>query len=75
MKSTREVVVQLRAEGFSFKGEPYVNSLIRTEALAPPEKFGNQFAWQPADVDRLRGVLRRRGRGPFTWRTSRAAEG
>ena len=64
MIGTSALVDRLRDEGFEvYPG--YVHSLVRERAIAPPPKGpGCAFIWQPADVDRLRYELARRGRGP-----------
>lgn len=61
MKSTKEMIDNLKEQGYDIS-EPYLNSLLRTEAIPPPEKFGHIYAWSPSDIDRLKSVLRRRQR-------------
>jgi len=68
MQNTRAVVERLKGEGYEIT-EPYLVSLIRTDALPRPEKFGHQYAWSDADVERLRGILRRRGRAVLAAKT------
>jgi hypothetical protein len=64
MLSTRDVVESLRREGFDLS-IGYLQFLWRERHLLRPDaRFGDAFAWTDADVDRLRSVLRRRGRGP-----------
>jgi len=60
---TREVIVTLRKEGFDVT-PGYLDFLFREEHLVKPSKNGPYLSWQPADADRLRSVLWRRGRGP-----------
>lgn len=36
----------------------------RSRWLPQPAKFGDSYAWQQADLDRLRSLPVRRGRGP-----------
>ena len=64
MRGTADVNDALYANGFDvYPG--YIQSLIRERVLPPPEKGpGGAFIWSEADIDRLRSILRRRGRGP-----------
>jgi hypothetical protein len=64
MVGTAQVLDQLRAEGFEVS-HSYLGWLIRDRLFIPPEKApGGAWVWQPADIERLRQALRRRGRGP-----------
>jgi hypothetical protein len=63
MKSTAEVVDGLRSEGYVLT-RTYLAWLLRDRYLPPPQKFCESYAWTDADVDRLKGLLVRRGRGP-----------
>ncbi len=61
---TSEVVRDLRREDYAVSPS-YVNYLIREGILPAPEKCpGGALCWAEADVDRLRSILKRRGRGP-----------
>lgn len=64
MKDTREVVNDLRAEGFRVN-RGYVSWTIRDLHLSAPEmKVGGAFVWNDEDIIRLRQFLLRQGRGP-----------
>ena len=60
---TADVVYALRDEGFDVSCG-YVSYVLRERLVALPQKVGAIWLWGEADVDRLRGLLRRRGRGP-----------
>ena len=60
---TGEVVAVMRAEGFELT-PGYLDFLIRERHVPPPERNRAGYIWAKADIDRLRGALRRRGRGP-----------
>lgn len=70
---TSEINDTLSAQGFDvYPG--YIQSLIRERVLPAPEKGpGGAFFWHDADVDRLKSILRRRGRGPADSGTQRQA--
>ena len=64
MKSTTDVADELVGEGYQVTPS-MIHAYLRDRYLPPPDlRFGGRFVWSGADVDRLRGVLRRRGRGP-----------
>ena len=60
---TSEVIKSLSEEGFEVT-PGYLDFLFRERYLPKPSKSGPCLDWEPVDVDRLRSVLRRRGRGP-----------
>ena len=60
---TADVVYELRHEGFDVSCG-YVAYVLRERLIALPQKIGTMWLWDEADVDRLRSLLRRRGRGP-----------
>ncbi len=60
---TGAVIATLRQEGFDLT-PGYLDYVLRERHLIPPERNGVGYVWEKADVDRLRSVLRRRGRGP-----------
>lgn len=63
-KGTTEVVRQLKRLGYELT-PAYVNYLMREGILPqPPKGPGGVLCWGQADIDRLRSILRRRGRGP-----------
>ena len=65
MRSTAEVVRDLRSRDYRLSGPGYVSFLIREGHLVGPEKkAGTTSLWSETDVDRLRWTLERRGRGP-----------
>lgn len=62
MRSTTEVVDELRTDGFRVT-PGYIAWVLRDRHIPEPEqKLGNAFIWTEADVDRLRSFLRRQGR-------------
>ena len=64
MRGTSEIVDALGANGYRVTPGT-VHSYLRERDLPAPEtKVGGAFLWGDADVDRLRSLLRRRGRGP-----------
>jgi len=64
MEGTTAVVDRLRGDGFQVNAG-YVAWLIRDRWLPAPEKGpGRAMIWTDADVQRLRSILYRRGRGP-----------
>lgn len=63
MLATNEIIELLTREGFRLDG-PYVKMLTSRGYISPPAKIAGRFLWQKADADRLRSILRRRGRGP-----------
>ena len=65
MKGTREIIDGLLAEGFT-TSDGHVRYLLRERVLPMPDQRGpaGVLIWSPADVDRLKSILRRRGRGP-----------
>ena len=61
---TRDLVDEMREQGYQVT-RGYVQALIRERHLPPPEKVpGGAYVWGDGDIYRLRGILRRRGRGP-----------
>ena len=70
MLGTRAVVDGLRGQGFDV-GLGYVNFLIRERHIPSPGRIGSNLAWSDGDIQRLRSVLTRRGRGPFAGGASR----
>ena len=64
MRGTVDVIDGLRAEGFAVT-RTYLGFLVRDRWLPAPESGpGGAFIWTDADVQRLRSLLHRRGRGP-----------
>lgn len=64
MQTTGQAVAQLRKEGFKVTYS-YAAYLLRERIVAPPAaKLGFGYVWEEADIQRLRSVLIRRGRGP-----------
>ena len=64
MQGTSEVLDRLRAEGFEVS-VGYLQYLLRERVIpTPAARIGGVFVWSPADEERLRGELIRRGRGP-----------
>ncbi len=64
MLGTTAMLDQLRGEGYTVSAG-YLQYLLRERTLAPPAaRIAGVFIWEPADVDRVRRALRRRGRGP-----------
>jgi len=64
MYGTRAVLDRLISEGFTCS-DAYLRFLMRDRHLAmPPAGPGGCLLWEDADLERLRQVLRRRGRGP-----------
>ena len=63
MQATSDVVQNLKAEGFSVNCG-YVSYVLRERLIARPQKVGGIWLWDEPDADRLRSLLRRRGRGP-----------
>jgi len=61
--STGRLLEILRSEGFNCT-PTYLNYLVRDRIVPEPERFGLSFVWGEGDVDRLKRVLRARGRGP-----------
>jgi hypothetical protein len=60
---TREVIDRLQNEDYAVS-PGYLQYLLRERILCPPsERFGGAYIWQESDIERLRSVLRRRGRG------------
>ena len=71
MLGTSQVVDGLRETGFDIS-HAYVAYLLRERVIAEPERGpGRAFLWCEADIERLRGVLFRRGRGPKSGRLDR----
>ena len=60
-KSTREVISELRAQGYQVS-VVYIQSLLMGGSFIPPEKCGKSFIWFESDIARLLHALRRRGR-------------
>ena len=60
---TGEVVSALQAEGFDLT-PGYLGFLIRERHVFQPARDKAGYLWEVADLDRLRGALRRRGRKP-----------
>ena len=64
MVGTSELVTKLRAEGVQIS-HSYVTYLLRERVIPMPAKGpGGVLLWEPADVQRLRSELVRRGRTP-----------
>jgi len=63
MRRTTEVLDGLRRVGYRVS-DTYLRWLLRERWLPQPGKFGESYAWTDADVERLRSLLLRRGRGP-----------
>ena len=64
MKGSTEVTDELRKEGYLVNCS-YVQFLLRDRHIpTPPKGPGGCLVWSESDVQRLRGVLLRRGRGP-----------
>ena len=64
MLGTSDVLDRLRVEGFDVSAG-YLQYLIRERIFEPPaQRIGGAYAWEDADVRRLRSLLVRRGRGP-----------
>ena len=64
MKGSTEVIDELRKEGYLVNCS-YVQFLLRDRQIpTPPKGPGGCLVWSEPDVQRLRGVLLRRGRGP-----------
>lgn len=71
MQGTADVVRQLRREGFELSFG-YLQYLVREGLFGPPqERVGVVFVWSEPDIQRLRSVLVRRGRGPCNERGQR----
>jgi len=61
---TSDVIRRLRSEGYDIT-PGYLDFLFRERHLPrPPPKDGPHLRWAKADMDRLRSVLKHRGRGP-----------
>jgi hypothetical protein len=64
MLGSRELVDELRREGYDVS-HAYLAYLLRERVIPSPVKApGGAFLWSPVDVAALRRELRRRGRGP-----------
>ena len=63
MRSTAQIVDDLRNDGYDVSCG-YVAYILRERVIALPQEIGGIWLWEQADVDRLCGELRRRGRGP-----------
>lgn len=64
MQGTMTTIDALRAEGFVVNYS-YVRYLLQNRIIAPPDnRVGGVLLWDDADIQRLRGELLRRGRGP-----------
>jgi hypothetical protein len=63
MLSTKQMLDQLTEEGFRVT-ESYLSFLVRERHVAAPAKVLHSLVWQPEDVNRVKGELRRRGRAP-----------
>ncbi len=64
MEGTVQVIDRLKAEGFAVS-YAYLQWLLRDRQIpTPPKGFGGRLMWSEPDVQRLRGILIRRGRGP-----------
>ena len=61
MQSTREVVDQLRIEGYDIRPS-YLSYLLRDGIIPSPMRVGQSLVWDDVHVDALRAELRRRGR-------------
>jgi len=58
---TPRVIEALRAEGFDV-GRSYLAFLVEARHFEPPRRVGHAMLWTADDIERLRGVLRLRGR-------------
>ena len=64
MQGTTEIVDRLRADGFQVN-VGYVRYLLSDRWMPMPARGpGGCLIWSSGDIDRLRSVLLRRGRGP-----------
>lgn len=63
---TRAVIDTLRTEGFRITPS-YLGYLLREHIVPSPEKFSEVLLWSANDVERLREVLRERGRWSSQW--------
>jgi hypothetical protein len=62
--TTSELVDRLGAEGFQITAG-YLSYLLREcPVLKPESRVSSLYLWQPADVERLKGALKDRHRGP-----------
>jgi hypothetical protein len=62
MHRTSQVIDRLRREGYAVS-PGYLQYLLRERILrAPSERFAGAYVWRENDFERLRQVLRRRGR-------------
>lgn len=61
--STSDVVTRLNGQGFDVS-PGYISYVLREGILHPPERCLGRLHWAEADIDRLRSLLKRRGRGP-----------
>lgn len=61
--STEQVICQLEAEGFDVTWG-YIQFLMRERHLKPPERVGRALIWGQQDIERLKILLRKRGRLP-----------
>lgn len=62
MRSTKEVVVMLQAEGYRLNRGYVLWAIDSGNVVVPATKIGGAYAWTEPDVDRLRQFLRRQGR-------------
>lgn len=63
--STEQVIRQLEGEGFDVTWG-YIQFLMRERHLKPPERVGRALIWHSQDVERLKILLRKRGRLPHS---------
>ena len=61
MLATSDVVRLLQSQGFEINCG-YASYALRERLIPLPKKIGGIWLWGDADVDRLRALLRRRGR-------------
>ena len=66
---TSTVLEMLRREGYDVTGG-YLDFLFREHHIERPPMERRRMIWAPADVNRLKSVLKRRDRGPVAYTTS-----